>query len=125
MRFVFNWAHKCRVHFPISIILSCHDKQVLTFNPDALRYDPATLAGKLVAMREAGISAATVKCIVRDAPRCLSSGAKTLSDRVAALREVFPTLSLSRILEQAPCLLVKKIGFVAQVCIAWYCCYCS
>lgn len=93
-----------------------HKKQVLTYNPDILRYDPATLAAKLMALREAGVPAATVRIIARDAPRSLSVAAKALGDRVSVLKEAFPSVPVARLLGEAPCLLLKKIDPVPKVC---------
>lgn len=94
---------------------------MLRYNPNALRYDPATLAEKLAVLREVGIPANVVGTVVRDAPRCLSVGAKTLGDRVSTLKEAFPTIPVSGLLEKAPCLLLKNIRPTAQVCFC-YCC---
>ncbi|CAN0275348.1 unnamed protein product, partial [Ectocarpus fasciculatus] len=89
--------------------------QMLRYNPNALRFDPATLARKLRVLRGAGLSAETVCRVVGGAPRCLSSAAGTLGARVSALREAFPSVPLSRLLGEAPCLLQKTIDPVAKI----------
>ncbi|CAN0137902.1 unnamed protein product, partial [Ectocarpus sp. 4 AP-2014] len=89
--------------------------QTLRYNPNALRFDPATLARKLGVLRGAGLSAETVCRVVGGAPRCLSAAAGTLEARVSALREAFPSVPLSRLLGEAPCLLQKTIDPVAKV----------
>ena len=83
--------------------------QVLRCNPNALRFDPATLASKLATLRKAGLPPSIVRSIVRDAPRCLSAGAKSLGDRVSNLKKAFPSIPLERLLREAPCLLQKQI----------------
>ncbi|CAN0550953.1 unnamed protein product, partial [Ectocarpus sp. 12 AP-2014] len=89
--------------------------QTLRYNPNALRFDPATLARKLGVLRGAGLSAETVCRVVGGAPRCLSAAAGTLEARVSALREAFPSVPLSRLLGEAPCLLQKTIDPVAKI----------
>lgn len=89
--------------------------QVLRHNPNALRFDPATLAGKLAALRKAGLPPPIVLSIVRDAPRCLSPAAKTLVDRISILEKAFPSIPVIHLLGKAPCLLQKKIVPDAQV----------
>lgn len=88
---------------------------MLTYNPDALLYDPTTLDSKLAVLRKIGVPSATLRTIVRDAPRCLAVAAEVLEVRVSALGEAFPTVPLSRLLGEAPRLLLKKIDYVAQV----------
>ena len=89
--------------------------QVLKYNPNALRYDSDNVAGKIIALREAGLPAAVVRSIVRDAPRCLSAAAGTLVERVSILKKAFPSVPAARLVEGAPCLLQKHIAPDAQV----------
>ncbi|CAM9640263.1 unnamed protein product [Ectocarpus sp. 12 AP-2014] len=89
--------------------------QTLRYNPNALRFDPATLARKLGVLRGAGLSAETVCRVVGGAPRCLSAAAGTLEARVSTLKEAFPSVPLSRLLGEAPCLLQKTIDPVAKI----------
>lgn len=91
--------------------------QVLSYYPNALRFDPATLADKLKALRRAGLSPELVAAVVRGAPRCLSAAAETLERRVAILREAFPSIPLSLLVGEAPGLLQNKINPAAQVVI--------
>lgn len=62
-----------------------------------------------MALRKAGLPPSIVRSIVRDAPRCLSAGAKALRDRVYILKKAFPSIALERLLGEAPCLLQKQI----------------
>lgn len=89
--------------------------QVLSYYPNALRFDPATLADKLKALRRAELSPEMVVTVVRGAPRCLSAAAGTLERRVSTLREAFPSIPLSRLIGKAPGLLQNKIDPAAQV----------
>lgn len=90
-------------------------QQMLRYNPNALRFDPATVARKLRVLRGAGLSAETVCRVVGGAPRCLTAAAGTLEARVSALREALPSVPLSRLLGEAPCLLQKTIDPAAKV----------
>ena len=94
---------------PCTCFVTYDTTQVLRYNPNALRFDTATLASKLVALRKAGLSPSIVRSIVRDAPRCLSAGAKSLGDRVSTLKKAFPSIPLERLLGETPCLLQKQI----------------
>lgn len=89
--------------------------QVLRYYPNALRMDPATLAGKLEALREAGLSSETVLSVVGGAPRCLSAAARTLEQRVSTLKEAFPSICVDGLLGQAPGLLQNRIDPAARV----------
>ncbi|CAM9162240.1 unnamed protein product [Scytosiphon promiscuus] len=88
--------------------------QVLRYFPNALRFEPATLAGKLEALQRAGLSPETALEVVGGAPRCLSVAEGTLERRVSALREAFPSIPLSRLLGEAPCLLQNRIDAAAK-----------
>lgn len=89
--------------------------QVLSYYPNALRLDPATLAAKLEALRGAGLSSETVLRVVGGAPRCLSAAAGTLEQRVCTLREAFPLICVDGLLGQAPGLLQNRIDPGARV----------
>lgn len=89
--------------------------QVLRYYPNALRLDPATLAGKLEALRRAGLSSEAVLAVVGGAPRCLSAAAGTLEQRVSTLRETFPSAAVDGMLGQAPGLLLNRIDPGARV----------
>eukprot|EP00752_Nemacystus_decipiens_P014387 g12797.t1 len=83
--------------------------QVLRYFPNALRLDPATLAGKLEALRLAGLSSETVLSVVGGAPRCLSAAAGTLEQRVSTLKEAFPSACVDGMLRKAPGLLQNRV----------------
>lgn len=89
--------------------------EVLRYFPNALRFEPATLARKLEALQRAGLPPGVALEVVRGAPRCLSVAEGTLERRVSALREAFPSIPLSRLLGEAPCLLQNKIEPAAKV----------
>ena len=89
--------------------------QVLRYYPNALRLDPATLAGKLEALRGAGLSSETVLSVVGGAPRCLSAAASTLEQRVSTLKEAFTSICVDGMLRQAPGLLQNRINPGARV----------
>lgn len=89
--------------------------QVLRYYPNALRFDPETLAEKLGALRGAGLSAGTVLAIVGGAPTVLKAAAGTLEQRVWALREAFPSLCVDGMLAGAPALLKNRIDPAARV----------
>lgn len=89
--------------------------QVLRYYPNALRLDPSTLASKLEALREAGLSSATVLLVVGGAPRCLSAAARTLEQRVSTLKGAFPSICVDGMLGKAPGLLQNKIDPGARV----------
>lgn len=89
--------------------------QVLRYYPNALRLDPATLAGKLEALRGAGLSPETVLSVVGGAPRCLSAAARTLEQRVSTLKEAFPSICVDGMLGKAPRLLQNRIDPAARV----------
>lgn len=89
--------------------------QVLRYYPNALRLDPATLAGKLEALRGAGLSSETVLSVVGGAPRCLSAAASTLEQRVSTLKEAFPSICVDGMLRQAPGLLQNRLNPGARV----------
>eukprot|EP00903_Cladosiphon_okamuranus_P014829 g13732.t1 len=89
--------------------------QVLLYYPKALRLDPATLAGKLEALRRAGLSSEAVLAVVGGAPKCLSAAAETLEQRVSTLRDAFPSASVDGMLGQVPGLLLNRIDPGARV----------
>ncbi|CAM9703369.1 unnamed protein product, partial [Hapterophycus canaliculatus] len=89
--------------------------RVLRYFPNALRFEPATLARKLEALQRAGLSPEMALEVIGGAPRCLSVAEGTLERRVSALREAFPSVPLSRLLGEAPCLLQNRIDPAAKV----------